>query len=173
MSLRVTFPTQLPLEWLRCCCWDWISVLVRLPCCLSTVSLKQDFIDIYLTTSFGVRNLQNTEAMRVNFFWKCWKFNVALKNAQKSSEKDFCFWDKCIWTGCSKLSLLRTQYLSSAVGMLTNSIKIFQFTKMVFFQLNYLHVMNEYGAGVAVEIESVFWSVCHTACRVFLSNGTF
>ena len=40
---------------------------------------------------------------------------------------------------CIKLSLLRTQYLSSEVGVLTNSIKIFHFTKTDFFQLNYLH----------------------------------
>ena len=77
--------------------------------------------------------------MRVTFFWKCSKFNLDLKNAKKQSEKGFCFWDKSIWTGCVKLSLPRKEYLSSTVGVLTSSLKIFHFTKTDFFQLNYVH----------------------------------
>ena len=42
----------------------------RLPCFLSKGTLKRDFLDIYLTTFFGVRNFENKSAMRVIFFLK-------------------------------------------------------------------------------------------------------
>ena len=77
--------------------------------------------------------------MRVIFFWKCWKFNLDLKNAPKNPEKYFSFWDKCIWTVSIELCLLRTEYLPLAVCVLTNSLKIFHVTKSHFFQFNYLH----------------------------------
>ena len=35
------------------------------------------------------------------------------------------FWDNCIWIGWVKLSLLRREFLSSAVNVLTSSPKIF------------------------------------------------
>ena len=56
-----------------------------------------------------------------SFFKKRSKYNVDLKNAQNSSEKDLSFLDNCIWIGCVKLSLLRTEYFSSAVNVLTRS----------------------------------------------------
>ena len=77
--------------------------------------------------------------MRVMFFWICSNFVVDLENAQKDQEKKFCFLDKWIWIGCIKLSLLRREYLSSAVNVLTNSLKILYVIKGDFFQLNYLH----------------------------------
>ena len=72
-------------------------------------------------------------------FWKCSKFNVDYKNGEKNSEKDFCFWDNSIWIGCVKLSLLRREYLSSAVNVLKNSFKILNSSKIDLFQLNYVH----------------------------------
>ena len=51
----------------------------------------------------------------------------------------FCFWDNCIWRCCNRLSLLRTEYLSLAVNVLTNSPKILHITKRAFFQLSCLH----------------------------------
>ena len=62
--------------------------------------------------------------MRVIFFWECSKYYVDLRNAQK-----FCFWDKCIWFGCVKLSLRRRDYLSSAVNLLAKSVKVFRVIK--------------------------------------------
>ena len=52
---------------------DFTTVLSHLPCCLSKGPLKRDFLDIYLTTLFGIRNLGNTSAMRVVFFLKVYK----------------------------------------------------------------------------------------------------
>ena len=73
-----------------------------------------------------------------SFFWKCSKFNVDYRNAEKNSEKVFCFWDNSIWIGCVKFSLLRGEYLSSAVNVLTNSLNILKSTNIDLFQLNYV-----------------------------------
>ena len=73
------------------------------------------------------------------FFWKCSKLNLTLENAKKNWENSFCFWDKCIWKCCNKLSLLRREYLSSAVNRLTNSPKILHITQTDFFNLNCFH----------------------------------
>ena len=37
-----------------------VSVSAHLPCCLSIGPLRQDFLDIYLTTFLGVSNLRHT-----------------------------------------------------------------------------------------------------------------
>ena len=56
---------------------------------------------------------------------------------QKQIRKSFLFGDNCVRIGCVKLSLLRREYLSSAVNMLTNSYKALRQTKIDFFRLNY------------------------------------
>ena len=58
---------------------------------------------------------------------------------QKKIEKIFFFWDNCIQIGYVKLSLLSREYLSSAINVLKNSLKILHITKRDLFQLNYLH----------------------------------
>ena len=74
----------------------WFSVWACLPCCFSKGSQKQDFLDIYLTTIFQVRNFGNISAMRVIFFGKCSKFYLHFKNVEKKSEKVFPFRDNCV-----------------------------------------------------------------------------
>ena len=71
-----------------------------------------------------------------SFFWKRSKFNADFKNAEENREKVICFKDKSIWIGCVNLSLLRRKYLSSAVNVLTNSLKILHSTKIDFFERN-------------------------------------
>ena len=77
------------------------------------------------------------------FFWKYSKLNLNFENAKKKKKKNwekvFCFWDKCIWKCCNKFPLLRREYLSLAVNVLTNSPKILNITKRHFFQLSCLH----------------------------------
>ena len=73
-----------------------------------------------------------------SLFWKCSKFKVDFENARKNPEKGFCFWDNCVRICCVKLSLLRREYLSSAVNVLTNSYKALRLTKTDFFWHNYL-----------------------------------
>ena len=51
-----------------------------------------------------------------SFFWYCSNFNLNFENAEKILENVFRFWDSCIWKSCYNLSLLRREYLSSAVN---------------------------------------------------------
>ena len=97
------------------------------------------FLDIYLSTFFGVRNFRNKWARRVFFFGKCSKFNVDFKNAKKNWQKVSCFSDNCIWFGCLKLSPLRREYVSWAVNALANSVRSFHINMRDFFQPNCLH----------------------------------
>ena len=57
---------------------------------------------------------------------------------EKIEKKLFCFFDNVVRIGCLKLSLLRREYLSSAVNVLTNTYKALHLTKTDFFRLNYL-----------------------------------
>ena len=77
--------------------------------------------------------------MELISFWKFSNFNVEFKNAQQHSGHFFCFWDTCIWIGCVKLFLLGTKYLSSAVNVWINSLKILDISKRDVLQLNYHH----------------------------------
>ena len=56
--------------WWSWCCSDLNNFCSRLPCCLSKGPLKLDFLEILLTTSFGVRNFKNKSVMRASFFSK-------------------------------------------------------------------------------------------------------
>ena len=136
--------------WQSCCPSDFNSVWARSPCHLWKGPLKQDLLDIYLTTFFGVSKSENTSAMRVIFFRKCSKWNLNLENVKKHSQNIFGFWDNIpkiflVFEIISsenvaiKLSLLRRQYLLSAVNGLTNSPKILNITQRDFFNRNYLH----------------------------------
>ena len=57
---------------------------------------------------------------------------------KKKIRKSFLFGDNCVRIACIILSLLRREYLSSAVNVLTNSYKALRLTKTDFFRLNYL-----------------------------------
>ena len=57
---------------------------------------------------------------------------------RKIERKLFRFFDNCVQIGCVKLSLLGTEYLSSAVNVLTTTYKALRLTKTDFFRLNYL-----------------------------------
>ena len=48
------------------------------------------------------------------------------------------FLDNGVRIGCVNLSLLRREYLSSAVNVLTNTYKALHLSKTDFFQVNYL-----------------------------------
>ena len=121
------------------CRSDFKNVWSSLTSCFPKGPLKEDFLEIYLTKFFGVRNFGNTSAVRVIFFGNYSKLNMYFKNAVTNSENVFCFLDNCVWIGSLKLSLLRREYLSSAVNMLTNIPKILHMTKRDFFQLNCFH----------------------------------
>ena len=99
-----------------------LSRLHKLVYHVACLPLKRDLLDIYLGTFSGVRNFGKKSAMR-----------VASKMQEKIDKKLFVF-----EIGCVKLSLLRREYLSSTVNVLTNSYKALRLTKKDFFRLNYL-----------------------------------
>ena len=111
-----------------------------LPCYFWRSPLKRDFLGIYLTTFFVVCKFKNTSAIRLISFLKMFKIECQFRNWKKKNwEKIFRSWVNCIWKCCYKLSLLRREYLPSAVNGLTNSPKILHITKRDFFNLNCLH----------------------------------
>ena len=71
-------------------------------------------------------------------FWIWSRYQKCMKKLRKSI---FLF-DNCIIIGCVKLSLLRREYLSSAVNVWKHSPKIFHITKRHFFELNFFQRIN-------------------------------
>ena len=67
------------------------SVSACLPCYLLKDSLRQDFLDIYLFTSFIVRMFKNTSAMRVIFSLKMFKIEYKFRKCKKKGENIFGF----------------------------------------------------------------------------------
>ena len=45
--------------------------------------LKRDFLDVYLTTFFGVRQIENTSAVRVILFYKILKIESKFPKCKK------------------------------------------------------------------------------------------
>ena len=131
-------PSQWSINMLKMLPFRIEQCLSQLPCCLLKGPLKWDFLGIYLTTFLRVRSFGNTSAMRVIFFLKVFKIFFAFQKGRKSWEIFFCLWDNSVWIGCVKLSLLRREYLLSAVNALTNSLETLHITKRDFFELNCL-----------------------------------
>ena len=124
--------------WSRCCDADFNSTWARLSCYLSKGPLKQDFLDIYLTT-FSQSVIWETQKLWLSSFAsKPSKFNLDFKNVPENSEKVFCLWDNCIWIGIVKLSLWRTRNFLYAANVVTSSPKICHVNKRDSFQLNFL-----------------------------------
>ena len=63
----------------------------------------------------------------------------------KNPEKVFRFKDKGVWTCCVNVSILRQEYVYSAVNMLINSPNILDLTKTDFFQLNLSQIHGKIG----------------------------
>ena len=64
-----------------------------------------------------------------------------------------------------KLSLLRREYLSSAVNVLTNTYKALHLTKTDFFHSITFKMITKYGNGAVVQIATVFEPVYHVSCQ--------
>ena len=125
--------------WSNCCGADFNSIMARLPCCLSKVPRKRDFLDIYLTM-FLESVISEIQILWGPSFFPLYSIcSPHFKNSDKNSAKFFCFWYICIWIAIVNLSLLRTRSLSLAAYMLGNSRKIWHIIKRDFFQLNSLN----------------------------------
>ena len=125
--------------WQRCCRPALNSVSRGLPCYLSKDPLKRDFLDIYLTTFFGIPNFKKTSTMGVMFVWKIFKIESKFRKCKKISGNIFHFRYNCIWKCCHKLPLLRKGHLLSGLNWLINSPKILYITQRDFFNLNCEH----------------------------------
>ena len=77
----------------------------------------------------------------------------------------FCFWDKFIWIVCIHLSLLRREYLSSAVTVLRKCLKNFHVSKSDFCNSITFTVIIQDDKGALIKIESLFRPVYHVARR--------
>ena len=118
--------------------WRWClatssSVCNPLTRWLQNGVLKQEFL------TFQYQPLSETIISEIIplghscFFSNCSKFHAHFRNAIKIPEKVFRFWAKSVWSCCRKFSILRQEYLSSAVNVLANSLKIFDQSSAVFF----------------------------------------
>ena len=107
------------------------------------------------------------------FFWKGSNIDADLKNAEKNSEKIFCFWDKCIWIVCIQLSLLIREYLSYAVKVLKKRLKNFHVSKSDFCNSFIFTVITQDDKRALINIESVLRPGYHVACQEVLSNRSF
>ena len=107
-------------------------------------------------TVFGVRNFQNTSAIRDIFFSKFSKFYLHFKNAEKKWEKFFPFRDNCIWIDCVKLSLLRIEYLWPAVIVLKTVVIFCLSLRETFWNLIAFTVINIYGKGGVIQSSALF-----------------
>ena len=107
--------------------------------CFRRGPLRVDFLEVLFNHVFRCPEFWNTSAVRVIFFWKCSKSKLAFKNAATDCENIFYFCNNCIRIGSLKLSLLKREYLESAVNVFINIPKSLHITKRYLFQLNCLH----------------------------------
>ena len=63
----------------------------------------------------------------------------------KNPEKVFRFLDKSVWICWRNFCILRQEYLSSGLNVLANSLKIYDLTKGVFFQLTLPRIHGKKG----------------------------
>ena len=78
------------------------------------------------------------------------------------------FWDNGVRIGCVNLSLLRREYLSSAVNVLTNTYKALNLSKTDFFESITFKMITKYGNGAVVQMGTVFEPVYHVSSQRLL-----
>ena len=108
-----------------------------------------------------------------SIFSERWNIKINFKNDKKSSEKTFCFWRNWIKIVCVKLSLLRREYLSMALNILKDTLKIFHIAKRNFFDSMALPFINKYCTGGVVQISTVLGPAYHVAFRKVIWISTF
>ena len=160
--------------WPRCSRSDFNSVSPRLRWYLLKAPLKWDFLDIYLTTFFGARNLKNTSAMRVTFLSKMVKIEPKFRKRQKKLEKMFSV-SEIIKSEVESINCLyweentcHQQWMCSQV-----ILRLWISIRETFFNWTAFTVINKYGKGAAVQISTVFHHIYHGICQSVLWNGTF
>ena len=92
---------------------------------------------------------------------------------QTNPEKVFYFLEHFSWIGYVKLSLLRREYLSSAVNVLSSGRKILDITNRDFFNSISLTGINKYDKVAVVQLLTVFGTIYHVACQRIFWNESF
>ena len=64
---------------------------------------------------------------------------------------------------CVKLSLVKREYLASALSVLTNSLDILHITNRDFCKTIALTVINKYGKGAVLDFSIMFGCIYHVA----------
>ena len=103
----------------------------------------------------------------LSFFWKYSEMNLTLENVKKKSGNILGCWDNCIRKCCDKLSLLRTEYLLSAVNGLTNSPKILYIT-----QRDFINPNSPQGSINMVKLLPFRFQQCFGAFTMLLVDGS-
>ena len=117
--------------------WRFRQCFAPLALWLSKATFKRGFLDIYLNNSFALHNFQNIWPMSVAFSFKMFKNLFRFqKNSKKLRRRKF-FLDNFNWIGSKKSSLVRREYLSWAVNMLTNSPNSSHLSNRDIFQLKF------------------------------------
>ena len=75
---------------------------------------------------------------------------------QQKSQKNFRFLDNCSWIGCGKFFLLRREYLSSAVSVLTNTPNISDTVRRIISNSIFAKVMKKYDGSAVVQVFRLF-----------------
>ena len=91
----------------------------------------------------------------------------------KIQKESSVFWYNSVWSCCRKFCILRQEYLSSAVNVLTNSLKIFNQSKAVFFQSIYPKLMGKGDSSGALLLSAVFGTRKHVDYRMVFWSKTF
>ena len=91
----------------------------------------------------------------------------------KNPEKVFRFWDKSVWSCWRKFRIFRQEYLSLGVNVLANSLKIYDHSKAVFFQLNLPGIHGKDDNSGALLLSAVFRTREHVDCRMVFWTKTF
>ena len=102
---------------------------------------KWNLLCFEVTTSLGVNNLENTQAMRLIFFSK---FNVHFKSLMKTVKKSFCVLDNSILTGKDIFSVLLRKYLPFLSNMFTSCCEVSNVNKQAFFNSVLIKIKKKY-----------------------------
>ena len=76
-----------------------------------------------------MNNFGHIEAMKVNFFEKCWKFKVNFETAIKVPENIDGFEENIVWTCSPSVCQLLEEYMGWSINVLRSGPKISDWTK--------------------------------------------
>ena len=104
------------------------------------------------------------------FFSKCSKFDVDFRYTAEKLEKIFRFLENYRWIACHKFFLIRGQYLSSAVHLLTKTPRILDPLRWTFSNSIFSKVMKQFDVTAVVQVFRLFNLLTVARCsktRVF------